>query len=648
MQLRRVRKTHANLLTRLDEVDAYSPVDRIKMQRGELRKPQYLEQKPRLFAKADDDIWGQIPPDQRLKWRLGDVLDEATLRKLQQLVSEQEYRVIARELKGANWQGLGIDPEKYVLDRIPRSVIDDLTGSPNARLTLHRGEMPPAADLQLYDAVPGEYRDFPGRIYKTRSTTPGAPVEYHLFNLPGEDWYKQSLYMLAQFQIDVKKLHFTGALDPQGFVKRGLGTTLAEHSFESVVIGPRGAIHDALLESLFPESWIRRQAQEASALLNNLIPQARSFKTKADDAFRKMQHQVDGFVTALEAAQARLTAGAPLNEIVTSLRDAGLSLRGRADAASVSNFVTQSLDEWRPRQQALADIPPGLDATAKWRAAAQDPSVARSPLAKNLQEAQQNLALASLADQWETLRNAGLSSQQLIDALRGQGFGEVPKVKNLLDREPKPPKTIQELALSGVEYLKPETGFKHAIFIHGGKKHLILGIDTAHGDLAYHAMREVLNTQPNLKRVGMHGTAGSLTSGVPPETFVIPKGPHQKLETPSVDFPNQLNVPNWPVVTHGNVSTLMQEHRAVLDQLRAKGILTVDMEAFHIVRALAEYERAGGGMKDLRIALRVSDVATEADLGAHRVRASSAEVSQQRLDNLVRLLQEMGLVKKAE
>jgi hypothetical protein len=397
---------------------------------------------------------------------------------------------------------------------------------------------------------------------------------------------------------------------------------------------------------LFPESWIRRQAQDASRLLDEIIPQARSFD--ADNAFQEMRRNVDGRVAALENAQAQLNAGIPPGEVAVGLRQAGLSLRGSPDAAAVNDFVTQSLAEWQPRQQALAAIPPGLDAAAKWRQAIEDPILIRSPLARNLHDARQNLTLVQLADRWEELRGRGLSPQELIKALQESGFGRVPAVQSLFERRQTRPRTIGELALPGVEYIAPQAGFKHAIFIHGGKKHLILGIDEAHGDLAYHAMREVLNTQPNLKRVGVHGTAGSLTSDIPPERFVIPKSPHQKLETPTADFPNRLNVPDWPTVTHGNVSTLMQEHRAALDQLQAKGIQTVDMEAFHIVRALAEYERTGGGMRELRIALRVSDVATEAELGAHRVRALSAEVLNQRLANLARLLQEMGLVKKVE
>ena len=46
--------TLGNLRKRLGEVDGLSPADRMKMARGEMSKPQYLDQKPRLFSKFDD------------------------------------------------------------------------------------------------------------------------------------------------------------------------------------------------------------------------------------------------------------------------------------------------------------------------------------------------------------------------------------------------------------------------------------------------------------------------------------------------------------------------------------------------------------------------------------------------------------------
>jgi hypothetical protein len=54
-QLDRAHASKSSLQARLREVDGFSAADRMKMQRGELRRPQYLEQKPRLFSKTEDE-----------------------------------------------------------------------------------------------------------------------------------------------------------------------------------------------------------------------------------------------------------------------------------------------------------------------------------------------------------------------------------------------------------------------------------------------------------------------------------------------------------------------------------------------------------------------------------------------------------------
>jgi hypothetical protein len=48
-------KNFENLKGRLDEVSGISPTERLKMARGELDPPQYLDQEPRLFSKRFDD-----------------------------------------------------------------------------------------------------------------------------------------------------------------------------------------------------------------------------------------------------------------------------------------------------------------------------------------------------------------------------------------------------------------------------------------------------------------------------------------------------------------------------------------------------------------------------------------------------------------
>ncbi|MHC4392074.1 MAG: hypothetical protein ACYS22_12260, partial [Planctomycetota bacterium] len=80
-------------------------------------------------------------------------------------------------------------------------------------------------------------------------------------------------------------------------------------------------------------------------------------------------------------------------------------------------------------------------------------------------------------------------------------------------------------------------------------------------------------------------------------------------------------------VAHSNVSTLLREHHAGIERMRALPADTVDIESYHVARAVAE----AGRPVELRTILRVSDVASSSHLGAHRAdRAGTSDYDARR------------------
>jgi len=173
--------------------------------------------------------------------------------------------------------------------------------------------------------------------------------------------------------------------------------------------------------------------------------------------------------------------------------------------------------------------------------------------------------------------------------------------------------------------------FPHRILEVDGKKHLMIHIGGAHGDMAYHAVRYVLAKKPILGRVNVYGSAGSLSTTIPPDTFILPSKTFRSLEEDrsNVSVDNRAVLDGAILVRHSNVSTLLREHRAGLERMAALPADTVDIESYHVARAVSE----AGRSIDFRAILRVSDVATSSELGAHReARAQTSNYDRRRVD----------------
>jgi hypothetical protein len=441
------------------------------------------------------------------------------------------YGGVLAEMDNADWQGLGIDPERYVGDRLDRErLIGPLLNDPDAKLVLHRhsrriGQVASIDGSRTSPAFPRRPKDFPGRAYLSKDD--GL---FHMVGIAGEDWFRQTLYMLAAEGVPADKIMVEETFRPQEIVAEELGQTLREHDFDSVTVGTMGELTRAV-ERVLRE---RLQPEHTAATI------------------RKME----GFL-------------------------ADRSGNARADA--------------RPRWQAR------LERLREVRGAGGTPM-------EQLETIRRDPALKGPLAEWIRKADDGTHWRDLPMATR----------------------TIRRRTLA------------HRILEVDGKKHLLVHIGGAHGDMAYHTVQHVLENEPALAQANVYGSAGSFTDAIPPDTFILPSTTIRSLEEDRAPVPvrNGAGLAGAVATEHSNVSTLMREHAAGLDRLMALPAETVDIESYHVARAAAE----AGRPIDLRAILRVSDVATSSHLGAHRDDRAGTSDYNARREGEERVVVALGLV----
>jgi hypothetical protein len=424
---------------------------------------------------------------------------------------------IVDEQQGADWSGVGIDPVRYVEDRLSRPLfLDVLLHDPSAKVVLHAGartfgDVPGLDASKLSPATLDDARDFPARIGRAPDGT------FHVTGLVGEDWTLQFLHSLAAVGVDLARVMTATVRTPAAVVAADLDATLQAHRFDSVVVGTVGELTRAVERVL-----------------------------RARDLPRHVAATLEQMATHLE------------QQAQTARPDRQQRWRDRADL----------LHTLRARH------PDPLGCLAAIEA---DPIVG-PPLADLIRSAREGAPAADLG-----LRSAN-------------GRAKV---------------------------------ISHRVLEVEGKTHLLIHVGGAHGDLAGHAVARALALQPGLTQVGFYGTCGSLDAAVAPDTFLRPVGTIRSLESGRADvvIDNAAQLPGAVDVAHTNVSTLLREHREGLVALQQLG-RSVDVESFHVARAVAE----AGRPMSLRAILRVSDVATDPSLGAHRSdRAGTSDYDARRL-----------------
>lgn len=446
------------------------------------------------------------------------------------------YAPILQAAQGADWQGCGIDPLRYVEDRLDRDgVLQPLLLDDRTKIVLHRRALTagqaPGLDPQNAELVSGKgARDYPGRVYRSLDND-----TLHVVGIPGEDWFVQTLHMLAVAGVRSEKIQVEGTPDVAGLASRDLDETLTAHQFDGVVVGTLGALTQAVERSL----RLEMQPIHEQKCLENMR---------------------------------------------THLQE------------RVANARPDKKDRWEQRAQRLDTIcaAPGENAT-KLLAIAEDPEL-RSCLAEHLR----------------AVKDGAPSAELPMRTKNGKA-----KV------------------------------FSHRILETGGKKHLLLHIGGAHGDLAHAAVRRVLEKQSELKRVAFYGTCGSFHGDrLPPDTFVKPSGKIASTGAgrKAVQIENHADLPGAVPVRHTNVSTLLEEHQQGLKKLEEMGE-TVDIEGYHVARAVSEFVEKGRDI-DFRMLLRVSDVANDASLGAHRDDRAGTSDYDGRRDTEEEIAFALGLIEK--
>lgn len=441
------------------------------------------------------------------------------------------YGPIYAEARTADWRHVGIDPARYVAARLhTKAFLTPLLNGAKTRVVLHRqaikiSQVPGIHPSHTRNVSHPDAKDYPGRVYWSPDDR-----AFHIVAIAGEDWFRQTLHMLATAGVPIEKITVEGMFAPAALVAADLDPTLAAHAFDSVTVGPMGELVQAIervLRQRERPAYAQQMLARMAALLEERMRQAPPDKKPS-------------WATRLQRLQALCSPQSPALEQITRIK-ADTLLSG-----PLANLI-HAAEEGPPRQQ----LP------------------------------------------WSfSTRNADVLAHRVV--------------------------TVD------------------------GKKHLLIHIGGAHGDMAYHAIRHVLAKQPTLGRVNVYGSAGSFSTAIPPDTFIIPTGTFRSLEEDrgTVLVSNQAALDGAIAVRHANVSTLLREHRAGLQRLVALPADSVDIESYHVARAVSE----AGRPVDFRAILRVSDVATSPELGAHRVSRARTSHYDVRRDGEERVVYSLGLL----
>lgn len=448
-------------------------------------------------------------------------------------VPEAVYGPIFAEIAGAEWEGCGIDPERYVADRLDMEhFIGPLLADPDAKVVLHRdalkiGQVGSIDGSRTFNVAHPRAKDYPGRVYYARED--GC---YHLVGIPGEDWVRQSLFMLAVAGVPRDKIELEGVSRAPELIAADLDEVLSGHDFDSVTIGTMGELTRAV------ERVLRRRGLPAHTA--------------------KVIGQME----------------AHLEERVRTSRP-------------------DKQPRWEARLGRLRELRAAGGPALEQLARIEDDPVLRGPLGELIREAKDGPPRDELPMRYRT-RGGDLLAHRVLEV--------------------------------------------------DGRKHLLIHIGGAHGDLAHATIRHILEREPALGQVNVYGSAGSFREDIPPDTFLLPQTFRSHEEgRPELAATNGAALEGAVEVTHTNVSTLLREHRGGLARM-SEGTDTVDMESYHVARAVSE----AGRPVALNAILRVSDVATSAELGAHREDRDETSDYDARREGEERVVVALGLVRAEE
>lgn len=499
------------------------------------------------------------------------------------------------EIAGAFFEGLALDPEEYVTKLLSPTFVEKIK-NPNSYVYVHRGAIK-KDEVQVLRENAHEVEhlnvdvlDFAGKVYLYQPKD--APVEFHFVGLSGEDWYRQTLYMLAVLDLSEERFQEEGIFNPHALLESEVLETLQQYDFDTVSICSIGQVEIAIEQVLHQ----RKEQQYKQAVIEKLWETLNQLQQESDPAIL-----IDKMKATLEKLGRRFQ-----------------------DKVELIKRIIANHSETERQLELICS----------------EEQLQRSPIARQIATVKNLDNVGRCIKRLSEITSADQDAIVQFEQIKAESLFQFGTLRNLIRQAEQVPRLTEK------EYkvvVCRRDVLSHHIVEVLGKKHLLMSIMGTHGDLSGHVTAYVLQNQPHIVRVNLYGSTGSLTKELGLNSLVLP---HKTIISIEADRPkpaplqNLANL-NAKQVQHGNVSTLLREHQANIRWLQKKGVHTIDMEAYHMARAVNEATDKGK-VVELRIVLRVSDIVTSKEFGAQRDRFFDQTVDLSH--NLQEMVIDFGLV----
>ena len=585
----------------------------------------------------------------------------------------KDYKAVSGEMLESTWEKVALDPKVFIEKRVPKLVAENAS---KRYFVLHRGQ----AKSEGLERIKFDAQDFPATYY---SATTKLGEEVHVFGLHGEDWFRQMLYILGVLQVPEEQvldnvehhrklaLASTGEKEGEGdepkpedfdvpsLVAKDLGPTLEKYKFATTTIGMKGRIRLAVERVLTKQAEPTVKEREAEAALQKIKIFAAEQENKAKlfdpgkallslqrngDELKKVELSKREWWLDLQQRASKLgemdDASGLISELGNKDKKIGSKIKDLKDLRTAIDEVIQSIDESVKRLEVTVDE--DSEATPQLEKLFTSTTM-QSPLAKELREAQSMVDAEYYVKEYMTATSEKESAvQQLANVKKAGRLGKHTTVMKLISAAENARVQSTDLEMK-VAQCKASV-IQHDVLTTGTGDHLLVNIADAHGDMAYHVTKAITDKQPDAV-FNLLGTAGSLDGKeIPPGTMVAPEGVMTSIEPgrDQVKLDNAVKMEGATYVkNHTNVSTLLREHDNGVEQMSKLHARTMDMESYHVVRALEELKKK----PELRILFRVSDVANSKEMGAQRERKTVEKEKLQQDLNEESAAVAMGLVK---
>lgn len=180
----------------------------------------------------------------------------------------------------ANWKGLALDPAEYVTKLLSATFVEKIK-NPDSYVYVHRGAIT-KEEVQVLREKAHEVQhlnvdvlDFPGKVYLYQPKN--AAQEFHLVGLSGEDWFRQTLYMLAVLNLPDERVQEEGTFNPDALLGQ-LAETVEQHEFCTLSICSIGQVETAIEQVLRQRKELQHKQAIITTAQSNRTPNSNSEK----------------------------------------------------------------------------------------------------------------------------------------------------------------------------------------------------------------------------------------------------------------------------------------------------------------------------------------------------------------------------------